>query len=225
MGEAGDLISDAAWAFNFRRVEPTCDAPTRLVVLLHGADGDELQWAAIACALDRDTLAVLPRGPRSIAGERIGWFREGFDDGTPQANVEELDDSLRKLDEFIAQLQERHAVSPDNTWLVGFSQGGELAAALALTRPACVAGWAMVSARLVPDLESTYAEPDALAHLRALLVHGRDDAVLPIELLHRTQAALTGRAVTHHSVEVDGAHALDEAMVDAVRAWLRRDAA
>lgn len=221
----GELISDAAWAFNFRRIEPTPDTPRRLVVFLHGADGDEAQWAPLAKRLDHATLGVLPRGPRSIAGDRIGWFREGFDEGEPQANLEELQDSLGKLDEFVAQLQSRHAVEPHATWLVGFSQGGELASALAMTRPGCIAGFAMVSGRLVPEVRRSHGSRNDFQHLRALLAHGQDDDVLPVAWMERASSALGSLGVTCEVATLDGGHALGDAMIESVHDWLQRTTA
>ena len=53
----GDLIESPDYAFAFRRLEPVPDRPARLLVALHGADGDELQFADVLAGPRASTTA------------------------------------------------------------------------------------------------------------------------------------------------------------------------
>lgn len=220
MRTASDLLHDAHYAFAFRTLQPAPEAPRLLLVLLHGVGGDELQLTAIGARMPDDHLVVLPRGQRTISGERIGWFRECLGDDEARAVEDEARDARRKLVEFIGQLQHRYEVPPSRTVVAGFSQGGMLAAAAALTAPQSVAGFAMLSGRLMPELESDVAPAQALASLHALVVHGREDEVLPVEWAERATQQLAALGVAHELRVHGGGHSLTSRMEADLLHWL-----
>ena len=216
----GDLVSDTPYAFSFRLLEPVPETPRALLVLLHGVGGVETQLATLGARVRRDTLVALPRGPRSIADERFGWFRVGFTDAGPEIVEEEAEESRLKLLEFISQLQHRHDIAPRHTTVAGFSQGGILAASAALTSPESVAAFAVLCGRILPEIEPRLGPRDALSRLRALLVHGRDDDTLPVDWAHRADAWLERLGVPH-VLRLHGAgHEFTPAMADDFLGWL-----
>lgn len=216
----GDPIDAADYAFAWRAMEPRPDTPTALLVLLHGADGDELQLAGIGARTPPDTLVALPRGPRSIAGGRIGWYRVGVHEDGLQVVEDEAEDALARLTAFIAQLQRRFDVAPARTWLAGFSQGAMLAAAAMLAVPARVAGVAMVSGRLPTEAEGDVPCADGLSHLRVLLVHGRDDATIPLADAIDAKARFEALGIATELEVQPAEHVLEPGMEDTVATWL-----
>jgi phospholipase/carboxylesterase len=176
--QAGDLLHDAAYALAFRMLEPRPDPPEALLVLLHGVGGDEHQLEPIGARAPAGTLVVLPRGQRSISGGMIGWYRVGLSDDGLQVVEDEEIEARDRLVEFVAQLQSRHDVPPERTVVAGFSQGGMLAASLALVAPDRLAAFAMLCGTAPPEIDAA-ADRGALSHLRALVVHGREDPTLP----------------------------------------------
>lgn len=219
MKHAGELVQESDYAFAFRVHEPRPSAPRALLVLLHGVGGDEDQLASLAARVPDDVLAVLPRGPRSIRGDRLGWFREGLSDDGPQVVEDEAEDSRLKLVAFLEQLQHRFDLSPARTVVGGFSQGGMLAASAALTEPHRLAGFAMLCGRLMPELAGRLAPVDELASLRALLVHGRRDDVLPVGWAERARDWLERLRIEHELYVHDAAHELVPAMEDDFLRW------
>jgi phospholipase/carboxylesterase len=215
-----DLLHDAHYAFAFRTLGPAPDAPRVLLVLLHGVGGDELQLADIGARMPDDVLVALPRGPCTISGERLGWFREALSEDGAHVVEDEAEEARVKLLEFIEQLQHRHDIRPSNTVLAGFSQGGMLAAAAALTSPASVAGFAMLCGRVMPELEPIIAARDATTHLQALVVHGRQDDVLPLEWAERATSRLRALGVAHEQKLHDAGHTLEPGMEDDLVHWL-----
>lgn len=215
----GDLIRDTPYAFAFRLLEPVPDAPRRLLLLLHGVGGVETQLAALGARVADDTLVALPRGPRSIADDRFGWFRVGFTDAGPEIVEEEAEESRLKLVEFIAQLQHRHDIAPRDTTVAGFSQGGIMAASAALTSPESVAAFAVLCGRILPEIEPMLAPREALSRLRALIVHGCHDDKLPVDWAYRADAWL-GRLDVPHALRLhDAGHEFTPAMADDFLAW------
>lgn len=219
MKTAEELIHEATYAFAFRTLEPRPDTPRSLLVLLHGVGGDERQLAALGARVAEETLVVLPRGPRSISGGRLGWFREGLSEDGPQIVEDEAEESRLKLIEFIDQVQHRFDVPPARTVIGGFSQGGILSASAALTAPRCAAAFAVLCGRLMPELEPTLAPADELASLRALIVHGRRDETLPVDWAERASAWLTRLRIEHDMHLHDAGHELVPSMQDDFVRW------
>lgn len=220
MTDTGDLIHGETYAFDFRTREPRPDGPRRLLVLLHGVGGDEHQLEALGDRVDDGTLVVLPRGQRSISGGRLGWFRESLSEDGPQVVIDELEEARLRLVDFLGQLQERFEVPPGRTVVAGFSQGGMLAATVALTAPARVAGFAMACGRIPPEIADALAPAASLAHLEALVLHGSDDEVLAVDWARRADRWLArlGIACRLH-VHAGATHALTDAIETDIARW------
>lgn len=212
MKSPGDLISAPAYALAFRTLEPVPATPRRLLVLLHGVGGQELQLASLGARVDDDTLVVLPRAPRSIGEGMYGWFRVSFTSNGPQIVPEEAEDSRLKLIEFIDQLQQHHGIAPSHTVIAGFSQGGILSTSVALSAPQAVAGFGLLCGRILPELESALASRDALATLDGLIIHGRADNKLPVAWAERADAWLQRLGVPHRLQLHNAGHEFTPAM-------------
>lgn len=221
MTETGDIVQGDTYAFDFRTLEPRPGTPRALLVLLHGVGGDEGQLTALGAGAPAGTLVVLPRGQRSISGDRLGWYREGLSEDGPQVVQDEADESRTRLVDFIGTLQQRFDVPGSRTVVGGFSQGGCLAAGAALTAPAGVVAFAMLCGRLVPGFEPAIAPNDELAHLGALIVHGRQDDVLPVHWAHRAGDRLADLGVAHEVRLHDAGHELTPDMEADFVGWLR----
>lgn len=219
MTDPGDTIHGDTWAFDFRLLEPQPESPDALLVLLHGVGGDETQLADLGARVGNDVLVALPRGQRSISGDRIGWHREGLGGDGPRAVEDEAEEARTKLVDFIAHLQDRHGIAPSRTFVAGFSQGGGLAASAALTAPERVAGFAVLCGRILPEIEPLIPPREALAHLQALLVHGRDDDTLELSLAEEADAKLASLGVRHELHVQPGGHALTPAMETEFLRW------
>lgn len=219
MPTLSEPVHGETWAFDFVTREPRPDAPRVLAVLLHGVGGDETQLDSIAARLPGDTLVAMPRGQRSISGDRIGWFREALGEDGAHVVEDEAEDARGKLVDFIEHLQQRFDVPPARTVLVGFSQGGMLAASAALTSPASVAGFAMACSRIPPEIEPRVPSGDAHAPLHALVLHGRHDDTLDVDWAHRACAWLEALHVSHECRLHDADHDFTAGMQDDVVRW------
>jgi phospholipase/carboxylesterase len=219
MTSPGDLISAPDYALAFRMLQPMPEPPRRLLALLHGVGGQELQLASLGARVDKGTLVVLPRAPRSIANGMYGWFRVGFTADGPEIVPEEAEESRLRLIEFIGQLQQHHEVAPSHTVVAGFSQGGIMSASVALSTPESVAGFGLLCGRILPELEPALAPRDQLATLDALIVHGRADDKLPLAWAERADAWLQRLGVPHELRLHDAGHEFTRAMQADVLEW------
>ncbi|NKF20900.1 alpha/beta hydrolase [Solimonas marina] len=221
----GALETAAEAGLSWRYRLPLPAQPRQLLVLCHGVGADEMSLAAVAAAVDADTLVVLARGPLTLAPGHYGWFRVAFTAQGPQIDAAQADAARRTLIGFVEYLQQRHDRRPAQTVVAGFSQGGIISASVALTAPQIVAGFAVLSGRILPELRAQLAAPAALAQLQGYIAHGEVDDKLPIFWAERARQWLTELGVPHEAHRYPIGHGIDAAVRDDFVAWLRRSAA
>ena len=115
----------------------------------------------------------------------------------PSINAEEAEHSRQALIQFVQQVQRQYGVSASNTVIVGFSQGGIMSASVALSAPEIVAGFGLLSGRILPELAPHLASRDRLTTLKAFVGHGEQDGVLPVAWAHKSDAWLNELGVAH----------------------------
>lgn len=213
------LRTDRSLAFHTK--QPTAPAQ-RLLVLLHGVGGNETNLAPLGDAMPADTRVILARGPLSLGASQHAWFQVSFGPHGPRPDLAAAESSRQQLARFITELQAEYGISPASTVVAGFSQGGIMSASLALTRPERVAGFGILSGRILPEMEPQLADRTALASLRAFISHGRDDTTLPVEWAQRADAWLTDLGVAHETRLYPGGHGISQAMQDDFAAWFEK---
>lgn len=221
MNALSDVITDPRFALAFRVREPAAVAPSALLVLLHGVGGNETNLAALATDVPADTLVVLPRGPLELGAGQYAWFRVAFTASGPQIDADEAEDSRQRLVRFVAQLQDSYGIAPTRTVIAGFSQGGILSASVALSAPERVRGFAVLSGRILPELEPHLATRARLVGLQALIAHGRDDSKLPVAWAQRANAWLHELGVAHTTALYPGDHGIPPQMARDFLDWQR----
>jgi phospholipase/carboxylesterase len=190
-------------------------------VLLHGVGADEHDLLPLVPHLDRRLLAVSLRAPREADVMGYSWFDIDWSTAPPRYDLAQAEESRAGLVALLPELVRRHHTDPTRTFLLGFSQGAAVALAVALTRPDLVRGVVVHSGRLFPDLADRVAPPPALARLDALVLHGVDDPVLPVERGREIRdflAPLLGDRLQY--AEHEGEHGVTPESLEDVRGWL-----
>lgn len=193
----GPLQTDSATGLCYRLMQPQAATPRRCLVLLHGVGGNELSVASLADGIAADTLVVLVRGPLTLGAQQFAWFQVAFTASGPRIVPEEAERSRQLLVDLLAELQQQHGVSPAQTVLAGFSQGGIMSAGVALTAPESVAGFGLLSGRILPEIEPLVASKERLAGLQGFVGHGELDSKLPVDWAHRAHDWLDRLGVRH----------------------------
>ncbi len=191
------LQQSAAFELAFRLRQPLPAKPRACVVLLHGVGGSEMNLADLAGAIDPDALVVLPRGRLEFAPGQFGWFRVAFTASGPSIVESEAEQSRQAMIRFVEQVQLTYHIAPQNTVIAGFSQGGILSASVALSAPERVAGFGLLSGRILPELEPHLANKERLATLRGFIGHGQHDSKLPVHWAQKSDQWLDKLGVAH----------------------------
>lgn len=201
------------------RVLAPAGPPARLLALLHGVGGNETNLLPLGEAFSDDALVVFPRGPLTLGPGQYGWFPVAFGPSGPTIDFDQARRSTALLQDFLRQLQATRGIAPADTVIAGFSQGGIMSANVALTAPDLVRGFAVLSGRILPEIEPLAGPTDALPKLDALVVHGHHDDKLPVTWAERADAMLTRLGVPHRLALHDGGHELPEAAQQAFGQW------
>lgn len=190
-------------------------AGDQLIVLLHGWGANAQDVAGVINAINMvssPTRALLPDAPfaHPMVPGGLAWygfpanydFREAHD-FEAQADLRE---SRQRLLYWMRSLPEKTGIPLEKTIMGGFSQGGAMTLDIAPQLP--------LAAMLILSSYSHAPIPTCITPRPVLLVHGRQDPVVPLAraLETRSQLENQGLAVTYH--EFDMGH---EVSMDALR--------
>ena len=214
------LHTSPDFALAFRLLQPVPAQPRSCLVLLHGVGGAETNLADLASDLP-DTLVVLARGPLALGPEQFAWFRVAFTTEGPRIDASEAESSRQALIHFVEQLQAAYGIAPQRTVVAGFSQGGIMSASVGLSAPERVAGFGILSGRILPELEPHLADAQRLAQVQAFVGHGEYDSKLPVAWAERSGQLLTRLGVAHQSRRYPIDHGISPAMQADFLAWLQ----
>lgn len=205
------------------RVRPAQNAASKApcLLLLHGVGSNESGFIALARQLDPRLVVILVRGPVVLAPGRFAFFQVSFTPTGPAINAVQAERARTTLIDFIEQLPAAYDVDPQKIWIAGFSQGGIMSASVGLTAPGSVAGFGVLSGRILPEILPLVAPGPALASQQAFVSHGVQDETLGIHFAHHAREVLTrlGVPFEYHEHAAAG-HALDGNMVTDFQRWL-----
>jgi phospholipase/carboxylesterase len=192
------------------------------LLLLHGVGSNEAGFIDLARALDPGLAVILVRAPLFMGPNRFAWFPVDFTAAGPVIDAAQAERSRRLLVDFIGALPAAHDVDPQRIWIAGFSQGGVMSASVALTAPAAVAGFGILSGRILREVLPQVIAGPALEKIGAFVSHGRQDQTLGLHFAHHARALLEGLQVPLDYHEYDAGHALDGAMIGDFARWLQQ---
>ena len=197
---------------------PAGDGPHPALLLLHGWGASAHDLVGLAPALHGGNALVLcPQGPLAFEAAPgmlgHGWFPLSTERPPIAAEVEAARDAIELfLDDALA------AYPVDRARLVigGFSQGGFMAYQIALRSPARFAGLMALSAWLPAALAREIPKQRAHAALPALVVHGTEDPLVPVE----QRVAQLALGVPTEYREYPMAHEIRPEALQVVLEWL-----
>jgi phospholipase/carboxylesterase len=160
--------------------EPEGDGPHPTLIALHGWGASALDLLGLAPHLAGGRFLVLcpqggvrvPIGPNAVG---YGWFPITMGSPPDPAAFESANDQLLA---FLDAATRRHPIDVNKTAIMGFSQGGVMAYALALRQPKRFAALAALSTWLPPVLAGVGEK--SLDNLPVLVQHGTRDPMIDI---------------------------------------------
>lgn len=193
---------------------------TPLVVLLHGLGADEHDLIDVAKALPPSFAYASVRAPLAHDEGGFTWYR---DRGPARPVAASLRASIALLRDWLDG-PACAGYDPKRTYLLGFSAGMIMAAALALDDPLRFAGCVFLSGVVAFDA-GVDTSPGRLRDMPVFYGYGLDDAIVPRELALRTARYLrdtSGAVVTERSYP--HGHSISTRELAEIRDWFRLSA-
>ena len=152
-----------------------------LLILLHGYGSNEEDLFSFASELPDELLIVSARAPYDMNFGGFAWYAITLDANDEKfSDLDEAKKSLTKIANFIDYVKTTYKTDPNNTFLLGFSQGAILSYALSLNYPNKVNHVIALSGYINDDLV-----PSSVSELNITsdfyISHGSVDQVLPVE--------------------------------------------
>lgn len=192
------------------RFIPAQSAGRRSLLLLHGTGGDENDLIPLGLQLSPGSALLSPRG--NVREHGMPRFFRRIADG-----VFDLDDLQARTEELADFLDRaRKVYGLDKPVALGFSNGANIAWSLLFNRPETLAGAILLRATLP-------FEPKAVAKLdgiRALMINGSDDPIVPAASRDRLAATLKQAGADLQYEVVPAGHRLTPQDVAIMSNWL-----
>lgn len=188
------------------------DPAAPVLLLLHGTGGGPDDLLCLADHLSPCSATLAPRGPVSEHG-MARWFRrlaEGVFDH------EDVRHRAGELAEFIRQATDEYGLGERRLVAVGFSNGANIAAAVALLHPEVLREAALFAA-MSPLPEDPGTE---LRGSRLFLANGTADRMAPLDSVDKLDALLRGRGAEVTAFRHFGGHQLTLEAARAAADWL-----
>ncbi|MGU9962412.1 MAG: alpha/beta hydrolase [Candidatus Puniceispirillales bacterium WSBS_2018_MAG_OTU23] len=174
---------------------PINDAPPdRLIIFLHGwgADGADLMMLADTIAQEfPKAMFLAPDAPEPCSANPLGrqWFALDGDQQSIDAGPKCAMPAIKAL---ITTTLAETGLRLGDTYLIGFSQGGMMALHAATRLDEAIGGVVSFSGAL---LAPEKLGQEITARPRVLLVHGKDDQVVPFQAMTIAEAVLNQNGV------------------------------
>lgn len=220
-GAFSALKKDPLSGLAYRKAQRSTATPAvARLLLLHGVGSNEVNLADLAATVSPTVQVYLVRGPIVLGTDQFGWFQVSFAAGSPQINPVQAEDSRQRLLALIESLAVDGQGERLPTFIAGFSQGGIMSASVGLTSSQAVAGFGLLSGRILPEIESQLAPRTALASISAFVAHGRLDNKLPVDWAEKADQWLTALGVQHQTRLYPIGHELTAEVAADFNRWL-----
>lgn len=191
----------------------TDQPPLGLVVALHGWGSNAQDLASLTPLLGLPSYQfIFPDAPFPHPQVPGGWMWYDFLDLTSQQGLRE---SRQRLQDWLQSLEAETGVPLSRTVLAGFSQGGAMTLDVGLGLP--LAGLITLSGYLHPGALPTREEFPPV-----LMVHGRQDQVVPLRAAQSAREQLTGLGVALEYHEFEMGHEIQLPVIGLVRDFITR---
>lgn len=203
-------------------VPPTTgESPQGLIVILHGwgASAQDVFSLAPLIRLPAYQL-VFPDAPFAYpyaAGGRMWYdFPSNFNfQGTPEFSArDDLATSRQALTDLLKSLPETTGVPLSRIILGGFSQGGAMTFDVGLRLP--LAGLMVLSGYLHAPIV-----PQQATFPPVLMVHGRQDQVVPLSAAHQSLSSLQALDIAVRYQEFDMGHEIQPIVLEQVQSFVK----
>lgn len=184
--------------------------PQQLIVLLHGwgTDGSDLiDLASPIASRFPNAVICAPDGPEPCSANPMGrqWFDLGVDATLIDEGPSRAFPDLKKV---LIALMEQYAIPANQMALAGFSQGGMMALYSGVRMPEAPGAIISIAGALLAPNQMAQA---LTVKPPVLLIHGKDDQVVPFQAMDMANMVLKANGVSVETLACEGVgHGISE---------------
>lgn len=208
-------VDDKTAVLPHRVLQPNTPGPHPTVVMIHGYLGNEDVMWIFSQTLPENWLVVAPRAIVPEGSGRFSWHHREQNEWPPLST---FDTAVDRLLQFIDTLPQRYDASPEQIYLMGFSQGAAAAFAIAIREPARIQGIASLVGFMPRQIEDAI-DTARLAELPVFMAAGTEDDRVPLEIARESAKAVRAAGAFLEYREYDTGHRLNGAGMRKLKQW------
>jgi len=196
---------------------PTENPP--LLILLHGYGSNELDLFSFANELPDTLVIVSLRAPYEMGYGGYAWYDINLDsENNKFSDLDQARKSLQKITETIDYIKTKYTTNPDNTFLLGFSQGAILSYALSFNFPNkiqhVIALSGYLNTELMPEENTQKINTDYY------ISHGTVDQVIPVDWARKASPFLDSKELKNEYSEYPVGHGVAPQNFFSFKKWI-----
>ena len=190
-----------------------------LLILLHGYGSNELDLFSFAEELPEELLIVSLRAPYEMGMGGYAWYAITLDaSDNKYSDLDQANKSMNAIASLIDELKIEFNTNPDNTFLVGFSQGAILSYALSFNFPNKIQHVVALSGYINEELTPSNFENKL--NTDYYISHGSVDQVLPVEMARKAGPFLTNIGLENTYTEYPVGHGVAPQNFFSFKKWI-----
>ena len=176
-----------------------------LLILLHGYGSNELDLFSFANELPDSLVIVSLRAPYEMGYGGYAWYDINLDsENNKFSDLNQARESLKKITTTIDYLKTKYSTNPNNTFLLGFSQGAILSYALSFNFPNKIQHVIALSGYL--NTELIPKENIQKVNTDYYISHGTVDQVIPVDWARKAGPFLNSKELKNEYSEYPVGH-------------------
>ena len=190
-----------------------------LLILLHGYGSNELDLFSFADELPETLVIVSLRAPYEMGHGGYAWYDINLDSNNNKfSDLNQARKSLQKITTTIDYIKTKHNTNPNNTFLLGFSQGAILSYALSFNFPNKIEHVIALSGYLNSELIPK--ENTQKIHTDYYISHGAVDQVIPVEWARKAGPFLDSKGLKNEYSEYPVGHGVAPQNFFSFKKWI-----
>jgi phospholipase/carboxylesterase len=190
-----------------------------LLILLHGYGSNELDLFSFADELPETLVIVSLRAPYEMGHGGYAWYDINLDSKNNKfSDLNQARKSLQKITTTIDYIKTKHNSNPNNTFLLGFSQGAILSYALSFNFPNKIEHVIALSGYLNSELITK--ENTQKIHTDYYISHGAVDQVIPVEWARKAGPFLDSKGLKNEYSEYPVGHGVAPQNFFSFKKWI-----
>ncbi|MFK7970139.1 MAG: alpha/beta hydrolase [Bacteroidia bacterium] len=191
-----------------------------VLILLHGYGSNESDLFPFANQIPDHWLVASVRAPFRLSGNQFKWYDAKLVNGKITLDFVDEESSRKQLLKFIDQLTKSYRTDKNKVVVAGFSQGANMALALALTEPEKILAVGCFSGRFIDEIKPLIKNKEALGSKQIFIAHGTEDRMLPLRYAEENQKTLEGLGMNVKLSTDKVGHTISAKQFDEFIAWM-----